>query len=79
MFDYTICNCADRALFEKQCRAIERNIISLQKDNLLEDVDGTLVQKYQHQKGSIMVKNDQQVDALYVQSDFDLSPYFQQN
>lgn len=79
MFDYTICNYADRVLFEKQCRAIEQNIIPLQKDNLLEDVDGTLVQKYQHQKGSIVVKNDRQVDALYVQSDFDLRPYFQQN
>ena len=77
MFDYTICNCADKALFEKQCRAIEQNVPQLQKLNLLQDVDGTLIQKYRHQKGNVVVKNDRQVDALYVQSDFDLNPYFE--
>lgn len=46
------------------------------KHPLLQDVDGTLIQKYEHQKGKILVKNDEQVDALYVESDFELTSYF---
>jgi hypothetical protein len=76
MFDYTICNQADSQLFHKQCDALERNITDLKRSDFLEDVDGTLVRKYEHPKGTVTVKNDLQVDALYVISDFDLSPYF---
>jgi hypothetical protein len=76
IFDYTICNCADTLLFKKQCIAIEQGIMLLTKEPLLEDVDGSLVQKYYCPQGNIVVKNDQQVDVLYVQSDFDLRVYF---
>ena len=77
MFDYTICNEADRTLFFKQCKAIEKHINVLEKDALLEDVDGTLKQKYRCRDGIIVVANDAQVGALYVDSDFDLLPFFQ--
>lgn len=76
MFEYNICNQADEKLFHDQCRAIEKHIPALNKKKLLEDVDGTLVQQYDHEKGFVTVKNDLQVDALYVQADFDLMPYF---
>jgi len=76
MFEYNICNQADPKLFEKQCRALELNIPNLQVDDLLEDVDGTLIQIYHHRSGVIKVINDMQVDALYVISDFNLLPYF---
>lgn len=76
MFDYNICNQADEKLFEKQCRALELKIPNLQASNLLEDVDGTLIQTYHHSNGEIKVINDTQVDALYVISEFDLLPYF---
>ena len=76
MFDYNVCNQADQELFYKQCAAIEKNIPNLQKHEVLEDVDGTLFQRYSHERGVILVKNDIQVDALYVTSDFDLLPYF---
>ena len=36
----------------------------------------SLIQEYQHPMGKIFVINDHQVDALYVQSDFDLKRYF---
>jgi len=49
------------------------------KDIFLEDVDGTLVQKYTHSKGTVVVKNDLQVDALYISASFDLLPYFRKN
>lgn len=76
MFDYTISNRADMELFYKQCAALEKNIPGMKALELLEDVDGTLVQRYHHANGAVIVKNDTQVDALYVQSDFDLLPYF---
>lgn len=76
MFDYNICTVADRELFYKQCKAIEKNIPNLTKDEILEDVDGTLTQIYSHSNGKITVKNDEPVGALYVRSDFDLLPYF---
>jgi hypothetical protein len=76
MFDYTICDQADELLFRKQCFALERNVQGLTNDALLESPDGTLIQKYTHPKGTVMVKNDVQVDALYILSDFDLLPYF---
>lgn len=76
MFDYNICTVADRELFYKQCKAIEEHIPNLNAKELLEDVDGTLIKEYMHPKGKIIVKNDEPVGALYVRSDFDLSPCF---
>lgn len=76
MYDYNICNQADAKLFERQCHALESHIPDLRASTLLEDVDGTLIQTYHHRNGVIKVKNDMQVDALYVISDFDLLPYF---
>lgn len=76
MFDYNICTQADRELFLKQCHAIELHVKSLTKDEIVADVDGTLIQKYHHQLGQITVVNDERVGALYVLSDFDLLPFF---
>lgn len=76
MFEYTVCTQANESLFYQQCKSIEDNVPGLTASELLDDVDGTLVQRYSHQRGCVVVKNDCQVDALYVQSDFDLLPYF---
>ena len=76
MFEYNICNQADADLFQKQCQALENRIVGIHAKERLEDVDGILIQFYQHELGAIMVKNDMQVDALYVVSEFDLMPYF---
>ncbi len=67
MFDYTICNEADRSLFFRQCSAIKKHIDVLEEEKLLEDVDGKLKQKYRCSNGTIVVTNDAQVDALYVE------------
>lgn len=79
MFRYKICNYADAELFHKQCRALEKHIPELEAEEILEDVDGTQVQKYHHPRGMIKVKSDMQVDVLYVEADFDLLPYFNKN
>ena len=79
MFSYTICNQPDSDLFKKQCRALEKNIDGLQAHDLMIDVDGSLVQEYSHPNGRIQVRNDMQVGALYVDSQFDLIPYFKKH
>lgn len=56
----------------------EIKICTSGKEIFPDDVDGTLVQRYNHANGVITVKNDIQVDALYVLSDFDLLTYFNQ-
>lgn len=79
MFEYNISNQADTDLFYRQCLALEENIPGLAAEDLLKDVDGTLVQKYSHSRGAVTVKNDMQINALYVESDFDLLPYFKKS
>jgi len=76
MFEYNICNQADAEIFRKQCHALEKNIPNMSVGEFLEDVDGSLIQLYTHPNGNISVRNDTQVDALYVTSEFDLLPYF---
>ena len=79
VFEYNISNQADNSVFEAQCDAIEKHIPGLTKAEVLEDVDGTMVQRYSGMHGTIVVKNDKQTDALYVVSDFDLLPYFEKS
>ena len=76
MFSYTICNYADKVLFRKQCLALEKHIPNLEKGSYLHNVDDSMIQVYKHPKGEIKVFNDTEVDALYIDSDFDLQPYF---
>ena len=79
MHSYTICNCADKEIFRKQCAALEKHIPGLQKEIFLHDVDDSLIQKYSHPKGMIKVMSNTAVDAVYVDSDFDLLPFFKKN
>ena len=75
-YSYTICNYFAPEWFGKQCVALEKHIPNLEKLELLEDVDGSQYQKYAHSEGRIKISNDYEVDALYVESDFDIEPYF---
>ncbi len=74
---YGIYDNPDAELFQRQCAAIEKNISALKKEPFLEDVDGSSFQTYRHAKGRINVCNDYCLGDLYVESDFDLLPYFQ--
>ena len=73
---YGIYDNPDEKLFQRQCSAIEKHIQNLNKESLLEDVDGSLIQIYHHEKGTIRVCNDHFLGDLYVESNFDLLPYF---
>lgn len=75
-FHYDICNQADETLFKKQCIAIEKHISNLKKSKPLTDVDGSVYQEYIHANGNIEVSNSKYINALYVDADFDLLPYF---
>ena len=76
MFSYTICNYADKEIFRKQCVALEKHISGIRKGIFLHDVDDTMIQKYNHPKGIIEVRSDTEIGAVYIDSDFDLCPYF---
>ena len=75
---YGICDNPDEELFKKQCAALEKHIPNLKRARLLEDVDGSSYQHYNHPLGEVVVSNDYTLGDLYVESDFDLEPYFAQ-
>ena len=77
-FEYTICEQPDVELFRKQCSAFEKRFPNIAKDEILEDVDGSIYQTYHHEKGDFTVNNDCYLGCLYVESDFDLLPYFEE-
>lgn len=76
MFQYGICTEPDEDIFYRQCKALEKRFPGMKKEELLEDVDGTLIQGYIHPAGEITVRNDFYVGAVWVESEFDLRPYF---
>jgi len=78
MYDYNICTEADVKLFEGQCRALERHIPGIRREQRLKDVDGTIVQEYRIGRDKVTVHNDETVGALYVRSDIPLEPYFEE-
>ncbi len=73
MFTYNIAKEADNKAFKDVCAAIEAKVKGITKEKLLTDVDGSLIQTYNTQNGSIKVYNDYEVDAVYVDSEVDLS------
>lgn len=76
MYHYSICTIADNVIFQKQCRALETHLPHLVKDELLEDVDGSLTQRYWLDGKTITVHNSNYIDAIYVDSEVELESYF---
>ena len=77
LFHYVICKWFDENIFKQQCKALENRFPEMEKEKLLEDVDGSAWQLYHHEKGNIKVGVDYQVGYVYIDSDFDLIPYFE--
>lgn len=75
-FFYSICDQFAPDLFPKQCAALEKHIPNLQKVRLLEDVDSSTWQFYSSPHGELVVRNDYSINELYIESDFDIEPYF---
>lgn len=78
MYSYTISKEPDNKLFLRVCSLIEKNITGLTKEELLIDVDGSLYQKYLLAQEKIVVRNDYEIYALYVDSDIDLTKIIEQ-
>ena len=75
MYDYGIYPRPNEKLFYAQCERLEERVRGFTKKPLLEDVDGALIQIYEDPRGEIDVYNDEQLDELYLRSEFDLRPY----
>ena len=75
MYDYGIYPRIDKNLFYKQCEILEEKMPGFVKKTLLEDVDGTLLQIYTYPRGRVIVKNDEMLGDVHVESEFDLRPY----
>ena len=76
MYDDTISKSADNEQFKTACKKIEDRMHGLKKEKRLVDVDGSLIQIYYSGSKKIKVYNDYEVDAVYVESDMDLSRIF---
>lgn len=73
MFDYTILPYADDKIFNKALNLFESKFPDVQKEELLLDVDNTAIQIYVNKDKRIKFYNDYEIDAVYVESDIDLS------
>lgn len=76
MHDYNICTEADEVIFFKQCLAIEKKIDRLVKYDLITDVDGSLMQEYSLGNKRIVIHNCQDIGAVYIKSEVDLTLFF---
>ena len=73
MFSYNISKTASIKAFKNACAAIESRMEGIQKEELLTDCDGSQVQIYNTKDGKIKVYNDYEVDAVYADSEVNLS------
>ena len=76
MYHYSICTIAEQVLFQKRYRALETHLPHLVKDELLEDVDGSLMQRYWLDGKMIRVYNSNDIRSVYIDSEVELEPYF---
>lgn len=76
MFEYMICNRFDKEIFEKQCIALENNIPDIEKEDFLEDVDGSSYQTYLVQGKKVEVSNSYYLNCVYIKSEIDLEQFF---
>ena len=73
MFTYNISKEASNKEFKSACSAIEAKLKGIEKEKMITDVDGTQIQIYNTKDGKIKVFNDYEVDAVYVDSEVNLS------
>ena len=76
MFSYTLAMEIDNQVFLDACNRIEKAFPSAKKEELLIDVDGSLLQDYYINEKRIRIQNDCDVYAVYVDSEIDLNAIF---
>lgn len=75
MFSYNVFKEASDAKFNNACKKIE-NSLNIEKKPPIIDVDGSIIQIYTDGNKNVKVYNDYEVDAVYIDSDIDLSQLF---
>lgn len=78
-YEYNICTAADKEIFEKQCAALEKHIPGIERSDMLTDVDGSQTQIYTLNGKKIIVHNSYYIDAVYIDSEVELTEYFNDN
>jgi len=78
MFSYLFCEEPDEVFFLNQCEAIENNIPGLRKRELIIEEDNSKVQEYYLGDEQLIVYNSYENNSVYIESDFDIDPYFKQ-
>ena len=73
MFSYTVAKETDNEAFVSVCALIESSFPTIEKEELLIDVDGSTIQIYHFNNETIKVFDDYYVDATYVDSEIDLN------
>lgn len=76
MFSYTVSMEPDEKIFMDTCALIDSMVAEKNKEQLLADVDGSLIQVYNTANGNIKVLSDYDVYAVYVDSDVNLDQIF---
>lgn len=75
-YEYNICTAADKEIFDKQCAALEKHIPGIERFDMLTDVDGSQTQIYELNGKKIIVHNSYYIDAVYIDSEVELTEYF---
>ena len=72
MYKYTFYEEADNEKFKEACKKLLHGMDNLIANEPIIDVDGTIIQKYTSPNGNIMVSNDYEIDAVYIDSEVNL-------
>ena len=73
MFKYNISKHASNSKFKSVCGKIEGAMKDFKHEEPIIDVDGSVIKIYSKEKLKIKIYNDYEVDAVYVDSDVDLT------
>lgn len=76
MFDFTVYKDNSLTEFEKACATFEKEYPQAKKNDVLIDVDGTVIQSYETDGGETTFYDDYEIGAVYLKSDLDLSRVF---
>lgn len=76
MYEYTICKEANNKEFETACNKIEKIFPNIEVVSDLTDVDGSQIKTFRKDGKTIKVYNDYEVDAVFIDSEIDISHIF---
>ncbi len=76
MREYMICNQPDDEIFERQCAALLKHIPGLTEEAMLQDVDGSVIKRFNLSGKPIIVKNDYYIGGVFIQSEINLEQFF---